>query len=323
MFSIPKNLEELAHRGKPAIAQVLSMIEADTDNPQLIHLLDQAHETAKGQVLGLTGPPGVGKSTLSAAMIDHYRKSNQTVGVIAVDPSSRVSGGALLGDRIRLNAAPDDEGVFIRSFSNQGRLGGLSQATYAAMVIMRAQFDLVIVETVGVGQSESAIMDIADTVILCIQPGSGDSIQFMKSGIMELPHIIVVTKADMGTSARIAFADVEGALGLRTRTANSHPVKVAMISASTGEGMETLLTMIAQHFSALEQAGDLNRDRCIKAGLWIRDVILTRFGEEGWHRAQPLLGEFQELPVFTRKIAILDKLQVATCSKLNLPAILG
>lgn len=308
MHSVPQNLEELEHRGKPAIAQVLSGIEADLDNPHLSTLLDSAFEAAKGHVLGLTGPPGVGKSTLTAAMIRHFRQENRSVGVIAVDPSSKISGGALLGDRIRLNSDPDDDGVFIRSFSNQGRLGGVSQTTYAAMVLMRALYDLVIIETVGVGQSESAIVDIADTIILCIQPGSGDSIQFMKSGIMELPHIIAVTKADLGGSARRALGDVEGALDLGLKQDGGYPVSVVLVSASTGEGMADLMSSISDHYTALEQTGDRLRAHQANADLWIKEMVVTKFGEHGWQRAQPLLDEFQDLPNFSRKTAIIERL---------------
>lgn len=311
MSSFPQNLEDLERGGKRAIAQVLSAIEANADDPQLIQLLDCAHNAAKGHVLGLTGPPGVGKSTLVAAMIRHFRENNKTVGVIAVDPSSKISGGALLGDRLRLNADPSDDGVFIRSFSNQGRLGGLSAATYAAMVLMRAHYDQVIIETVGVGQSESAIADIADTIVLCIQPASGDSIQFMKSGIMELPHIIVVTKADLKAVARLAFAEVEGALELRLKHTASDKVSVCLVSASTGEGIAELMTLISQHLAFLEQSGKLPDDHQIKADMWIKDVVLTRFGEDGWQRAQSFLAEIQQLSVFSRKAVVIERLRGA------------
>jgi len=309
MCSIPHNLAELKRGGKPVIAQVLSAIESDGSNPELIRLLDCAHSAARAQVVGLTGPPGVGKSTLSAAMIRHFRKNKLSVGVIAVDPSSKISGGALLGDRIRLNADPDDDDVFIRSFSNQGRLGGVSRTTYAAMVLMRACFDRVIVETVGVGQSENAIADIADTIVLCIQPGAGDNIQFMKSGIMELPHIIVVTKADLGAVARSAYADVKAALNLQLVTKAACPVCVVMVAATTGQGIQPFMALVAQHFKSLEQAGDLIRDHQAKSDFWIKDAILMRFGEDGWHRAQSYLVEYKNLPVFSKKTAVIERLQ--------------
>jgi len=311
MCSIAHNLAELKRGGKPAFAQILSAIESDDANPALIHLLDCAHSAARAQVVGLTGPPGVGKSTLSAAMIRHFRKDKLSVAVIAVDPSSKISGGALLGDRIRLNADPDDDGVFIRSFSNQGRLGGVSRATYAAMVLMRACFDRVIIETVGVGQSENAIADIADTIVLCVQPGAGDNIQFMKSGIMELPHIIVVTKADLGAVARTACADVKAALDLQLKTKAAHPVSVVMVAAPTGQGLEAFMALVAQHFISLETAGDLAREHQAKSDTWIKDAILRRFGEDGWHRAQSYLAEYENLPGFSKKTAVIERLQRA------------
>ena len=146
--------------------------------------------------------PGVGKSSLVSRLIAAYRAQQRTVGVIAVDPSSRRSGGALLGDRTRLQIAPEDPGVFVRSMASRGRLGGLSALTPAAMVLMRAVYDLVLVETVGVGQAETEVAAVSDSVAFCVQPGSGDSLQYLKAGIAEIPDVAVVTKADLGLIAR-------------------------------------------------------------------------------------------------------------------------
>ena len=156
----------------------------------------------RAHVVGVTGPPGVGKSSLCAALVAAWRKDGKTVGVIAVDPSSKASGGALLGDRVRIVHDPADDGVFVRSMAARDRLGGLADQTLAAMVVMRALFDRVLIETVGVGQSETDVAGVADTVVFCVQPGSGDSLQFMKAGIVEIPHLIVVTKADLGAAGR-------------------------------------------------------------------------------------------------------------------------
>ena len=153
-------------------------------------------------VVGLTGPPGVGKSSLCAALVAAWREAGKTVGVIAVDPSSRRSGGALLGDRVRIVPIPTTRASFVRSMAARDRLGGLADQTLAAMVLMRALFDLVLIETVGVGQSETDVAGVADTVVFCVQPGSGDSLQFMKAGIVEIPHVIAVTKADLGARGR-------------------------------------------------------------------------------------------------------------------------
>ena len=160
-------------------------------------------------MIGLTGPPGVGKSTLVSALVRAWRAQARTVGVIAVDPSSRRTGGALLGDRTRIDVDPEDQGVFVRSLAARERLGGLADLAAAAMVLMRAIYDIVLVETVGVGQSETEIAEIADTVVFAVQPGSGDSLQFMKAGIVEIPDVALVTKADLGAIAERAKRDLE------------------------------------------------------------------------------------------------------------------
>ena len=185
---------------------------------------------------GFTGPPGVGKSTLIDGLLKGWRAGGVTVGVVAVDPSSRRTRGALLGDRIRMRTDPQDQGVFVRSLATRGRLGGLAELAFPAIILMRAIYDRVVVETVGVGQSEADISTVADTVVLCVQPGSGDSLQFMKAGIMEIPDIAVVTKADMGPPARRALADLKGALGL----ASGGDVPCLMLSAAKGEGLDAL-----------------------------------------------------------------------------------
>ncbi|HXW31173.1 MAG TPA: methylmalonyl Co-A mutase-associated GTPase MeaB, partial [Xanthobacteraceae bacterium] len=207
-------LEELRAGEKRALARALAAIETEAGSEALAALLDQACAAPRAHVLGVTGPPGVGKSTLTSHLIGRARGRGATVGVIAVDPSSRRTGGALLGDRARIATDPTDRGIYVRSMAARDRLGGLSDQTIAAMVLMRAIYDCVVVETVGIGQSEADISFVADTLLLCIQPGSGDSLQFMKAGIMELPDIVAVTKADLGDPARRAKADVEGALGL-------------------------------------------------------------------------------------------------------------
>src|SRR5581483_9181015 len=208
------DLQTLRAGGKAKLAAVLASMETDPDDDGLVALLTEAFLAPVGQVVGLTGPPGVGKSTLAGALITAYRAQGKSIGVIAVDPSSRRSGGALLGDRTRLRTDPDDQSVFIRSMAARDQLGGLAEITYGAMVLMRALYDVVLVETVGVGQSETDIAMAADTVVFCVQPGSGDSLQFMNAGIVEIPDVVVVTKGDMGHAAIRARADVKGALGM-------------------------------------------------------------------------------------------------------------
>jgi LAO/AO transport system kinase len=167
---------------------------------------------APGFVVGITGPPGAGKSSLLGHLVGAWRADGRTVAVLAVDPSSRRSGGSLLGDRARIPFDPADPGVFIRSTAAGEQLGGLAPATRAAAQALAAAFDVVVIETVGVGQSETDVADVADTVAVVVQPGSGDVLQFLKAGIMEVPDVLVVTKADLGVIAENARRDLASAL---------------------------------------------------------------------------------------------------------------
>lgn len=277
---VPASIEAVRSGGKRAIAAALAAIETDAGKPELATFLDAACRAARGATLGLTGPPGVGKSTLTNALVAGWRAAGETVGVIAIDPSSRRTGGALLGDRARISTNPDDRGVFVRSMAARDRLGGLSDQTVAAMVIMRAVFDRVLVESVGIGQSEADVAMVADTVVLCIQPGSGDSLQFMKAGVMELPDVIAVTKADMGAPARRAKADVEGALTLVARDPGAWAAPVVLVSSTTGEGMESLATAIEAHRGWLGE-GRIAARRAAQEAQWVEEAVRTRFGTTG------------------------------------------
>jgi LAO/AO transport system kinase len=274
-MSVP-SLDELREGGKPVLARALAAIETEANSPALAALLDEACANPKGHILGLTGTPGVGKSTLINALIARARAGNKT---IAVDPSSKATGGALLGDRARMTTNPDDKGVFVRSMAARDRLGGISNETIAAAVLMRALYDNVVVETVGVGQSESDIAGIADTVLLCIQPGAGDSLQFMKAGVMELPDVVAVTKGDLGAVARRARADVEGALGLSAR--GEWPVPVVTISANSGDGLDQLEEAITKHAAFLAEGGLGAKKQKEQEAAWVAEAIKARFGSEG------------------------------------------
>ncbi len=284
-------LADLTGGGKAALARALAAIEQAPEAPASLALLDAAYAAPRAQVIGVTGPPGVGKSTLLGRLIARYREAGQRVGVIAVDPSSRRSGGALLGDRIRLVTDPADDGVFVRSMAARDRLGGLADLTVGAMVLLRAVYDRVLIETVGVGQSETDVASVADTVVFCVQPGSGDALQFMKAGIVEIPHIAVVTKADMGPPATRALADLKGALSLGSGAADNPDgwtVATVAVSATRGDGMDAFAGALDERAAWLDTAGRLTAARQAQAGVWLREALRDRFGRDGLARAAVL-----------------------------------
>jgi len=278
------SLTDLKAGGKPALASTLAKLEATPDDADLTALLTEAYLAPLGQVIGLTGPPGVGKSTLAGALIAATRAKHKSIGVIAVDPSSRRTGGALLGDRVRLRTDPDDQNTFVRSMAARDQLGGLAEITFGAMVLMRAVYDIVLVETVGVGQSETDIAMAADTVVFCVQPGSGDSLQFMKAGIVEIPDIVVVTKGDMGPAAKRAKADVKGALGMAAEASLDWAVPVKIVTATSGEGLPGFMDEIAEHWHWLGREGRLAERRRLQAESWLKQAIKERYGREGLKR---------------------------------------
>jgi len=207
---------------------------------------------APGHVVGVTGPPGAGKSTLLSALLRGWRERGATVAMLAVDPSSRRSGGSLLGDRARIEFDPADRGVFIRSTAAGERLGGIARGTRAAAQALAAAFDVVVIETVGVGQAETEVGDIADTVVVVVQPGSGDVLQFLKSGIMEIPDLLVVTKADLGQVALSARRDLTAA----ARSLGTRSTRVLAVSSlSPPTGIEDLLDALAEHRAQLSAEG--------------------------------------------------------------------
>ncbi len=217
---------------------------------------------APAHVVGVTGPPGAGKSTLLSALTSAWRAAGRTVAVLAVDPTSRRSGGALLGDRARIEADPADRGLFVRSTAAGERLGGLAPATRAAAQALAAAFDVVVIETVGVGQSETDVAEAADTVAVAVQPGSGDVLQFLKAGIMEVPDVLVVTKADLGAVAHRARRDLHAAL--RSLGARDVPV-VAVSAIPPTDGIEELVAALDAHRERLDLAATRTRARRLGA----------------------------------------------------------
>ncbi|GGB59955.1 ArgK protein [Tistrella bauzanensis] len=276
-----RRLDEIRAGGKPALARALARLESRADAAETADLLDAAYAAPVAQVLGITGPPGVGKSSLLSALIRAYRAGGRSVGVIAVDPSSKRTKGALLGDRTRIQTDPEDQGVFIRSMAARARLGGLADFTIAATVLMRAIHDVVLVETVGVGQSETDVEEIADTVVFCIQPASGDSLQFMKAGIMEIPDLAVVTKADIGPAAERARTDVASALKAVGVRDDGWKVPVLKVAASTGEGIGDLIAAADRHRDWMTARDLRDHRRAAQAEGWVASSLKDRFGTEG------------------------------------------
>jgi LAO/AO transport system kinase len=229
---------------------------------------------APAHIVGVTGPPGVGKSSLLSRLVAEWRARGRSVAVLAVDPSSRRSGGALLGDRARIEADPADRAVFIRSTAAGGRLGGLAPATRAAAGALAAAFDVVVIETVGVGQSETEVAEVADTVAVVVQPASGDVLQFLKAGIMEVPDVLVVTKADLGRIATRAVGDLGAAL--RSLGAADTAV-IAVSSAAPPTGIESLVDALEAHRAGL----DLGVRRLRSRRLHALANFVTEHGERG------------------------------------------
>jgi LAO/AO transport system kinase len=243
---------------KRALARAISLVEdGDTLAYDVIH--DLYPETGRTYAVGVTGPPGVGKSSLISALVRHVRAEDRTVGVISVDPSSPFTQGALLGDRIRLADHFLDPGVFIRSMGTRGHLGGLAEATLQALLVLDAAGkDLVFLETVGAGQSEVEVIGIADTVVLVLMPGSGDSVQALKAGIMEIPDVIAINKMDH-PAAKTMLNEVRSILSLDRDRAWRPPI--VLTEAMRGENVAALWEKIEEHREQLEAEGLLYERR--------------------------------------------------------------
>src|SRR6187431_115482 len=250
--------ERLVRGDKRALARGITLVESD--DPAGWELVREVYpRTGKARIVGFTGPPGVGKSTLIGALTGEFRKTDRDVAVLSIDPSSPFTQGALLGDRIRLTEHFLDAGVFIRSMANRGALGGLSEAALQTALLMDASgTDDVFLETVGVGQAEVDIIDHADTVVLVLMPGSGDSIQALKAGVMEIPDVIAVNKADHPMTDTMV-REIKGVLALGPHV--SWTVPIVRTEAAKGEGVEELAAKIAEHRAHIEAEGTLEERR--------------------------------------------------------------
>jgi LAO/AO transport system kinase len=274
-------LIDRAREGKPrAVARLISLIE--DASPQLREVASAlAPLTGRARVIGLTGSPGVGKSTSTSALVAAFRKQGKRVGVLAVDPSSPFSGGALLGDRVRMQDHATDPDVFIRSMATRGHLGGLAWATPQALrVLDAAGFDIVLIETVGVGQSEIDIVSLADTTLVLLAPGMGDGIQAAKAGILEVADVFMVNKSDRdGADQVVRDLKYMISLGRVDRTGPRWRVPVVSTVASRNEGIDEVIEALDAHHTWLTEHGELEARRLNRATVEVEAIAVERLRE--------------------------------------------
>lgn len=273
--------ERLLDGGRGALARAITWAE-DAD-PRFPDLLEKVYgRIGQGRRLGVTGPPGAGKSTLVNQLARHMREEDRSVGVLAVDPSSPFTGGALLGDRIRMEERTMDPGVFIRSMASRGSRGGLARATVDAFDVMDA-FGLedLIVETVGVGQAEYDVVGVADTVLVVLCPGAGDGVQAMKSGLLEVAHVLCVNKSDRPGADRMV-ADLSEAVHIRTAGKDTWAPPVVSASAGTDKGVDDVLEAIAKHRAHMAEQGRLTARRKEQRLEQVQRVLREGFDGEIW-----------------------------------------
>ena len=257
-----------------ALGRLLSLVENGA--PQLRAVMKVlAPLTGQARVLGLTGSPGVGKSTVTGALVAAYRGQGLRVAVLAIDPSSPFTGGALLGDRVRMQQHATDEGVFIRSMASRGHLGGLAGATpQAVRVLDAAGFDVVLIETVGVGQAEVGIAAMADTTMVIVAPGLGDAIQAAKAGILEIGDVFVVNKSDK-PGAQEAVRDLRGMIAMARRGEGDWKPPIVSATAAAGEGIGDLVARLDEHRAWLDRSGEGERRRRARAREEISVIALA------------------------------------------------
>ena len=280
-------LDGLARSERGAVSLALNLVDdrrAEMREPAL-RLLDgvgRRFDEARAHRIGVTGAPGAGKSSLLNALVEVQSLRERTIAIVAVDPSSQRTGGALLGDRMRLGASARERGVFLRSMAARDRLGGLADATHASVAILSAAFDVVFVETVGIGQSECEVADLADTLLFVAQPGAGDVIQFMKAGILELPDVFVVNKSDVGALAERTRNELGAGLGLAEGARDAGwSAPMLLTSARDRTGIEALQETLDRHRAHLESSGGLLARRRAGSRKLVLESLVRRYGEYG------------------------------------------
>jgi LAO/AO transport system kinase len=278
-----RELVDRARDGDPrAVARLISLVEDEA--PALREVMAAlAPYAGRAAILGVTGSPGVGKSTTTSALVTAFRADGRRVGVLAVDPSSPFSGGALLGDRVRMQDHATDSGVYIRSMATRGHLGGLAWATPQALRILdSAGCDVVVVETVGVGQSEVEVAALADTTLVLLAPGMGDGIQAAKAGILEVGDVFVVNKADRDGADQVV-RDLRGAIRLAERSPGDWREPIVKTVASRGEGLDEVVAAVDKHRAWMQRGGELDRRRRRRVRDEIEAIAVTalrgRFGD--------------------------------------------
>jgi LAO/AO transport system kinase len=284
-----------------AVARLITLVEsADPRLPDLAAAL--APHTGRAQVIGLTGAPGVGKSTVTNELVRALRATGQRVGVLAVDPSSPFTGGAILGDRVRMQDHATDPGVYIRSMSSRGHLGGLAAATpQAVRVLDGAGCDVVLVETVGVGQAEVEVASLADTTLVLLAPGMGDAIQAVKAGILEIADVFVVNKADRD-GADAAYRDIQGMIALGGRAPGQWRPPVVKAVAARGEGIDEIVAAIERHRQWSRTHDELRRRREQRAAAEVEAIVL-----EALRRRIAALGDGSSLAAAAAAVAAGDQ----------------
>ena len=293
-------VERLLEGDVRALARAISLVE--DGSPRVASLLREIYPaTGKAYVVGITGSPGAGKSSLVNSLASFYRAAGQRVGIIAVDPSSAFSGGAILGDRIRMQSHYLDPDVFIRSMANRGHTGGLAKATHDAVDLMDAAgYSVILLETVGVGQDEVEVVEGADSVCVILVPGMGDDIQSLKAGIMEIAHVFVINKSDRPGADRI-HADVEQMLGLQEWKERWRPPIVRTV-ATSGQGVVELTEEIVRHRQSGRGADAVNRRRLELARTRFMSLLSDRLVAELLRRLGPEAVDTAVADIASRKV---------------------